>query len=188
VAPLYAGLMARINANLVRPVGYLNTILYALPAATFRDIVGAPGPTNNSYGKAKGYNAGPDWDACTGLGSVNGQALRTALGAANMTTTVSAPSRSGRGRCRRVAAISRWPTNGGRRSSHRRPLIAPRPGPTRVSTPTGSGMVKRCGGTARRLCGRNCPWDSRKTSTVGITGSSHPFGGRRTGFGTAAPL
>jgi kumamolisin len=29
----------------------------------------------------KGYPAGPGWDACTGLGSVNGQALQAALAA-----------------------------------------------------------------------------------------------------------
>ncbi len=79
VAPLYAGLMARINANLGQPAGYLNTTLYSLPADTFRDVTSPPGPANNSYGKVKGYPAGAGWDACTGRGSVNGQALQTAL-------------------------------------------------------------------------------------------------------------
>jgi kumamolisin len=79
VAPLYAGLIARINANLGSPVGYLNTTLYSLPAATFRDIGGAPGPANNSFGAVTGYPAGTGWDACTGLGSVHGQALQDAL-------------------------------------------------------------------------------------------------------------
>jgi len=79
VAPLYAGLIARINSNLGAPVGYLNTSLYSLPASTFHDILGAPGPANNSYSGVTGYPAGPGWDACTGLGSINGQALQTAL-------------------------------------------------------------------------------------------------------------
>jgi kumamolisin len=82
VAPLYAGLMARINANLGQPAGYLNTTLYSLPAATFSDIAGAPGPANNNYGRVKGYPAGAGWDACTGLGRVVGQSLQDALKAA----------------------------------------------------------------------------------------------------------
>jgi kumamolisin len=81
VAPLYAGLMARINANNRFAAGYLNTLLYKLPASAFHDIVGAPGPANNNFGQVKGYPAGPGWDACTGLGSVNGQALQAALAA-----------------------------------------------------------------------------------------------------------
>lgn len=79
VAPLYAGLIARINANLGRPSGFLNEVLYSLPADAFHDVLGAPGPANNSFGGVTGYPAGPGWDACTGLGSVNGQALQAAL-------------------------------------------------------------------------------------------------------------
>jgi kumamolisin len=82
VAPLYAGLIARINANLGHPVGFLNPTLYQLPASTFSDIVGTPGPANNSFGQVTGYPAGPGWDACTGFGSVHGQALQAGLTAA----------------------------------------------------------------------------------------------------------
>ena len=82
VAPLYAGLMARINSNLKAPAGYLNTTLYSLPASAFRDITGAAGPANNTFHGVTGYPAGPGWDACTGLGSLDGQALQTALAAA----------------------------------------------------------------------------------------------------------
>ena len=82
VAPLYAGLIARINANLGHAVGFLNPKLYQLPASTFHDILGAPGPANNSMGHVIGYPAGPGWDACTGLGSVRGQALQAGLTAA----------------------------------------------------------------------------------------------------------
>jgi kumamolisin len=81
VAPLYAGLIARINANNGSPAGYLNPVLYMLPSSAFRDIVGAPGPVNNDFNRVEGYPAGVGWDACTGLGSVNGQALQTALAA-----------------------------------------------------------------------------------------------------------
>jgi kumamolisin len=79
VAPLYAGLMARINSNLGSPAGFLNTTLYSLPAAAFRHIAGPPGPANNSFNGVTGYPAGAGWNACTGLGSVNGQALQAAL-------------------------------------------------------------------------------------------------------------
>ena len=79
VAPLYAGLVARINANLGLQIGYLNSTLYSLPSTAFRDIVGAPGPANNDFGNVRGYPAGPGWDACTGLGSVNGAALQQAF-------------------------------------------------------------------------------------------------------------
>jgi kumamolisin len=63
--------------------GFLNPVLYTQPASAFRDIVGAPGPANNDFGRVKGYPAGTGWDACTGLGSVNGPALQTALAAAH---------------------------------------------------------------------------------------------------------
>jgi kumamolisin len=82
VVPLYAGLMARINSNLGSPAGFLNTTLYSLPASAFRNIAGPPGPANNSFNGVTGYPAGPGWNACTGLGSVDGQALQAALVAA----------------------------------------------------------------------------------------------------------
>jgi kumamolisin len=92
VAPLYAGLIARINANLGQPVGFLNPTLYQLPSATFRDIAGAPGPANNSLGHVTGYPAGPGWDACTGFGSVHGQALQDGLAAATKVAANAAPT------------------------------------------------------------------------------------------------
>jgi kumamolisin len=71
VAPLWAGLFARINEALGANVGFVNTLLYSAKAeATFRDI------TSGSNGS---YNAGPGWDACTGLGTPNGTALLAAL-------------------------------------------------------------------------------------------------------------
>jgi|GEM_PF-496386 len=82
VAPLYAGLIARINANLGHPVGFLNPTIYSLANSAFRDILGAPGPANNSFGRATGYPARTGWDACTGLGSVKGNALQDGLRAA----------------------------------------------------------------------------------------------------------
>jgi kumamolisin len=79
VAPLYAGLVARINGNLNSAIGFLNPTLYSLPASTFRGITAPPGPANNNFGKVEGYRAGPGWNACTGLGSVNGTALQAAF-------------------------------------------------------------------------------------------------------------
>lgn len=72
VAPLYSGLIARINQQAGKSVGYLNPLLYAIPssAGAFHDI---------TQGDNGAYNAGPGWDACTGLGSVDGAQLLVAL-------------------------------------------------------------------------------------------------------------
>jgi hypothetical protein len=78
-APLWAGLIAIINAALGENVGFLNPALYEIGSAGFRDIVGAPGPTDNGINGVPGYPAGPGWDACTGWGSPNGQALLGSL-------------------------------------------------------------------------------------------------------------
>ncbi len=72
VAPLWAGLLALINQQLGKPVGFINPTLYQQvdQAQVFNDIVS---------GNNNGYNAGPGWDACTGWGSPNGAALLSAL-------------------------------------------------------------------------------------------------------------
>jgi kumamolisin len=79
VAPLYAGLIALINANNKAPAGFLNPRIYPLAATAFRDITSPPGPADNSYGSVAGYPVTKGWDACTGLGSVKGSVLQTAL-------------------------------------------------------------------------------------------------------------
>ena len=79
VAPLYAGLIALINANLGSPVGFINPMLYNITSGVFRDISSPPGPANNSFGKVTGYPASTGWNACTGLGSANGTALENSL-------------------------------------------------------------------------------------------------------------
>jgi subtilase family serine protease len=78
-APLWAALIAVINAALGTNVGFVNPRLYALGSRPFRDIVGAPGPADNGLNGIAGYPAGPGWDACTGWGSPNGAALLKAL-------------------------------------------------------------------------------------------------------------
>jgi len=66
VAPLWAALIALINAQLGKPAGFLNTALYAKGTGGFHDI------TSGNNGS---YTAQSGWDACTGWGSPNGRAL-----------------------------------------------------------------------------------------------------------------
>jgi kumamolisin len=72
VAPLWAGLIARLNQSLGKPVGFLNPTLYALntQSGVFRDI---------TSGNNGAYSAGPGWDACSGLGVADGTKLLKAL-------------------------------------------------------------------------------------------------------------
>ena len=86
VAPLYAGLVAMINARLGYPVGFLNPTLYAFRNTVCRDIDDTPdlaegAPANNQLSGtvAPGYPSGPGWDACTGLGVINPAALIAAI-------------------------------------------------------------------------------------------------------------
>ena len=78
-SPLWAGLIAVINAALGEPVGFLNPQLYELGSSVCRDIVSLPGPGNNSFAGTTGYPVETGWDACTGWGSPNGMALLEAL-------------------------------------------------------------------------------------------------------------
>jgi kumamolisin len=64
VAPLYAGLIARINQQKGKTSGFLNTALYADPSLCRNITMG----NNNTTASGTGYMAGPGWDACTGLG------------------------------------------------------------------------------------------------------------------------
>jgi kumamolisin len=70
VAPLYAALVARLNQRLGRSVGFLNPALYGPAAGAIRDI---------TAGDNGAYRAGPGWDACTGLGRIDGARLLAAL-------------------------------------------------------------------------------------------------------------
>ena len=76
-APLWAGLIARINAAMGENIGYINPALYALGSSVFNDIDGSKGPKDNKVKdySAPGYPANPGWDACTGWGSPKGNAL-----------------------------------------------------------------------------------------------------------------
>ncbi|HLH65008.1 MAG TPA: S53 family peptidase [Solirubrobacteraceae bacterium] len=73
VAPLWAGLIARLNQLLGAPVGFAQPRMYPLLGTdAFHDI---------TQGNNGAYSAGPGWDACSGLGSPNAGALAVALGA-----------------------------------------------------------------------------------------------------------
>jgi subtilase family serine protease len=74
--PLYAGLIALINAE-IGAVGCINLDLYNLVGSpVFKDIADS---TWNTVGGAPGYFSHSGWDACTGLGVVDGCALLEAL-------------------------------------------------------------------------------------------------------------
>lgn len=67
VAPLWAGLIARINQSVGAPLGFAGPELYAASLRpAFREI------TSGNNGR---YAAGPGWNACTGLGTPNGSAI-----------------------------------------------------------------------------------------------------------------
>jgi kumamolisin len=71
VAPLWAGLIALANAQNGKSAGFLQPAIYAAKAkSAFNDI---------TSGNNGAFNAGPGWDACTGLGSPIGTALIAAI-------------------------------------------------------------------------------------------------------------
>ena len=81
-APLWASLIARINASLGTPVGYLNPLLFqqgaggkSIGSSGFRDIVSG----DNNTASIGGYKAGTGYDAVTGWGVPIGTALLDGL-------------------------------------------------------------------------------------------------------------
>lgn len=81
-APLWASLIARLNQGLGANCGFLNPVLYTKCATgVLRDI---------TVGNNGAYSAGPGWDACTGLGSPDGQRLLHAL-----SSSVGMPAKAG---------------------------------------------------------------------------------------------
>jgi kumamolisin len=79
VAPLWSGLIALMNQELGKPVGFFQPTLYALPGAdgAFRDI---------TSGNNGAFSTGPGWDAVTGLGSPNGADILAALSSSSTVT------------------------------------------------------------------------------------------------------
>lgn len=71
VAPLYAGLVIRMNKLLSKRLGFINPQLYAMNnTSAFKQILS---------GSNGDYNAGPIWNACTGLGAPNGKEILNRL-------------------------------------------------------------------------------------------------------------
>jgi len=72
VAPLWAGLIALVNEQLGKNVGWLHPQLYGT-IAQHKALHDVTSGTNDAYRAQTG------WDACTGLGSPNGQAILAVL-------------------------------------------------------------------------------------------------------------
>ncbi len=75
VAPLVAGLIARINQLKKKPVGFIQPKIYQA-ATAFRDITSGNNITTTT---GKGYTATKGWDGCTGLGVADGKKLMNIL-------------------------------------------------------------------------------------------------------------
>ena len=71
VAPLWAALIALVNQRAGKPVGFINPALYAGKEQGFHDITTG----NNDDGNLGFYKAQSGWDACTGSGSPDGDAI-----------------------------------------------------------------------------------------------------------------
>ena len=72
-APQWAALIARLNQRLDTRLGFLHPLLYKIKHShpeAFNEIL---------EGDNVAYSAGPGWNACTGLGSPNGEKLLEAL-------------------------------------------------------------------------------------------------------------
>ena len=73
VAPLMAALVALLNQAKQKNVGFLNPFLYSSVAkGVVHDVTSG---TNGIANTVKGYNAGPGWDPCSGLGTPDGTAI-----------------------------------------------------------------------------------------------------------------
>jgi kumamolisin len=82
VAPLWAGLIARLAQATGKTFGLMQPVLYAGVAPG----TAQPGFNDIVSGNNGAYQAGPGWDACTGLGSPNGTALLKLLSGTAPTT------------------------------------------------------------------------------------------------------
>ena len=77
VAPLWSALIARLARATGTRFGLIQTLLYA-GVSPGKDVPGFHDITSGNNGA---YEAGPGWDACTGLGSPRGETLLAALAA-----------------------------------------------------------------------------------------------------------
>jgi kumamolisin len=73
VAPLMAALVALLNQAKQKNVGFLNPFLYSSVAkGVVHDVTSG---TNAITNTVKGYDAGPGWDPCSGLGTPDGTVI-----------------------------------------------------------------------------------------------------------------
>ena len=75
VAPLWSGLIARINQGLGINVGFLNPFLYR----EYKQLIESDALHAITQGNNGGYSAHLGWNACTGLGTPDGNKLAAAL-------------------------------------------------------------------------------------------------------------
>ena len=77
MAPFMASLVARLNQAKKENVGFLNPFLYTNAAnGIVHDVTLG---TNAIDPSTKGYEAGPGWVACSGLGTPDGAAMLNQL-------------------------------------------------------------------------------------------------------------
>jgi len=98
VAPLWAALVALINQQTGKAVGFLNPRLYAqaVKASGFHDV---------TEGDNGAFDAAQGWDPCTGLGSPDGAKLLAAItGPQSMQASASVRSSERSGKSRESAA------------------------------------------------------------------------------------
>ena len=79
VAPLWSSLLMLLAQSLGRPVGFANPIFYDKLVTIQSGIETENGFDDITQGNNGAYKAGRGWDACTGLGSPEGQKLLAAL-------------------------------------------------------------------------------------------------------------
>jgi len=87
-APMWAALIARLNQGLAANCGFLNTLIYSsqFPKNAFHDI---------TSGNNGAYKAATGWDACTGFGTPDGEAMLQGLsGGANTGSAVTSAAPS----------------------------------------------------------------------------------------------
>jgi kumamolisin len=73
VAPLAAGLVALLNQAKGKNVGFLNPFLYANVGNGV--VHGITEGSNGIKDTVGGYDAGPGWNACVGLGTPDGELI-----------------------------------------------------------------------------------------------------------------
>jgi kumamolisin len=75
-----ASLVALLNQARKKNVGFLNPFLYSnATSGIVTDVTKGTNAIANA--PIKGYNAGPGWDACSGLGTPDGAAILAKLDA-----------------------------------------------------------------------------------------------------------